>query len=88
MSRESPTCLPTDHLTLHGLSLIKLFHQAKEWNEKVGFSDADRKKLRVFASWNSVYQSNIYPLMELYFKLHGNLDISNVVLAAKFGSKY
>ena len=58
-----------------GLPLGELIRRAKKWDEKVGFSDADRKKLKVFASWNSVYQSTIYPLINLYFKLHGNLDI-------------
>ena len=35
----------------------------------------DRNELKVFAAWNSVYQSTIYPLMDLYSKLRGNLDI-------------
>ena len=57
------------------LLLDELFHQAKRWDEKVGFSDADRKELKAFASWNSVYQSTIYPLMDLYFMMHDNLDL-------------
>ena len=73
--RKGSTCLPNDHPTLPGLALGELFGRAKQWDEKVGFSDADRKKLKVFASWNSVYQSTIYPLIKHYFKLRGNLDI-------------
>ena len=72
---EASTCLPDDHSTLPGLSLGKLFSRANQWDEKVGFSDADRKELKVFASWNSVYQSTIYPLIDLYFKQQGNLNI-------------
>ena len=93
--REGSTCLADDHPTLPEQALGELFHRAKTFDEKVGFLDVDRKKLKVFSSWNSV-QSTIYPLMELYFKLHENLDIrqsflvpccgpDDVVLETKFG---
>ena len=73
--KKTSTCLPYDHPTLPALALGELFRRAKTWDEKVGFSNADRKELKVFASWNTVYRSTIYPLMALYFKEYGNLDI-------------
>ena len=60
-SREGATCLPNDHPTLPGLPLGRLYHRAKKWDEKVGFLDAGRKQLELFPTWNSVYQSTIYP---------------------------
>ena len=72
---KTPTCLSDDHPTLPGLPFGKLFQRAKQWDEKVGFSEADRKKLEVFASWNTIYQSTIFPLMETYSNLNGNLRI-------------
>ena len=72
---KGSTFLPDDHPILPGLSLGQLLLRAKQWDKEVGFSDADRKELKVFASWNSVYQSTIYPLMDLYYKLEGNVDI-------------
>ena len=72
---KASTRLPVDHPTLPGLQLGELFHRAMKWDEKVGFSDTDRTKLKVFATWNSVYQSNIYPLLKLYYLLNGDLNI-------------
>ena len=57
------------------LPMGKLFHRAKKWDEKVGFSSDKRKQLEVFPTWNSVYESTIYPLMVIYSNLLGNLDI-------------
>ena len=68
-------CLPRDHPTLPGLALGQLFHRAKKWDEMVGFSDTNGKELKVFATWKSVYQSTILPLLEMYFKVHDNLHI-------------
>ena len=53
----------------------ELFHRAKRWDKKVGFSSDERKELKDFPTWNSVYQSTILPLMVIYFNLHGNLHI-------------
>ena len=74
------TCLPDDHPKFPGLFLGQLFHRAKTWDEKIGFSNADRKKLKSFATWNSIYQSTIYPLLALYFKLHGHVDVPHALL--------
>ena len=74
-SKPSSTCLPDDHPILPGLKLGQLFRRAKAWDEKVGFSGVDRKELKVFATWNSVYYSTVYPLLEHYFKLYGNLGM-------------
>ena len=71
-------CLPSDHPSLPGLPLGQLFFRAKKWNEKVGFLEHELKQLEVFATWNSVYQSTIFPLMEIYFNLHGDLHIPNI----------
>ena len=73
--KTAPVCLPDDHPTLPGLSLTQLFFRAKKFDEKIGFSNADRKELKFFGAWNSSYQSTISPLMELYFKLNKTLDI-------------
>ena len=67
--------LPHNHPTLPGLPLGKLFHRAKKWDVKVGFSKQERNALSVFAPWNSIYQSTIFPLLEIYYILYGNLYI-------------
>ena len=67
--------LPEDHPTLPGLQLGPLFRRAKKWNEMNRFSEAERKQLEVYPTWNSRYQSIVYPLMIVYYNLHGNLHV-------------
>ena len=62
-----------DHPTLPGLALGKLYHRAKKYDETIGFSRAVRDQLEVYPAWHSLYHSNVYSLLVVYFCLFDHL---------------
>lgn len=75
---KEATCLPGDHPTLAGLSPGKLYHRAKKFDGKVGFSKAVRYQIKVYPSWHSVYHSNISSLLILYYCMYDHLHVTQI----------